>query len=282
MLKKMNDCLEYIEQHLDADIDMEVMARMTFTSKFHFQKMFHVLTGCTCAEYIRKRRLTRAAQELCQNGIRVIDVALKYGYESPESFSKAFRKVHGVTPSSVKTGSQLLKAFPQLSFQITLRGEYEMDYRIVEKGAWKAAGIGKTVTTVNGQNLQEVPDFWREMDQRGITYSILEDTGAEHLLGVCSAFDSSKEEFTYLIGAETDKEVRNLQHVHIPACHWAVFKAVGPVPHAVVDVWKRIYAEWFPSTGYEHAGYPEFELYTKGDLSAEDYVCEIWIPIQKK
>ena len=134
-LQRMLNSIEYIENNLDNPLLIEDIADVAYMSKFHFQRMFSMLTGYTVGEYIRNRRITVAAQELVNSKSKVIDVAMKYGYESPESFTKAFRKIHGISPSAAKKNSQSLKAYPKLSFQIQLKGDVEMDYKIVEKEA---------------------------------------------------------------------------------------------------------------------------------------------------
>ncbi|MGF2614837.1 AraC family transcriptional regulator [Rossellomorea vietnamensis] len=282
MLQRMNQCIDYIEKHLHDIIEMEELARITYSSKFHFQRMFSMLTGFTVAEYIRKRRLTLAAQELSNSGAKVIDVALRYGYETPESFSKAFRKAHGVSPSNVRNQGVSLKAFPRISFQIQLKGEKEMNYRIVEKDSFNVTGVGKRMSTANGENHKEIPKFWDEVNRNGKANEIVEAADAKEILGFCMEFDHAKEEFTYFIGAGTVKEQDKFEAKRIPAATYAVFESVGAMPHAIQNVWERVFSEWFPSTGYEHAGGPEFELYPPGDVNSEEYRCEVWIPIKKK
>ena len=202
MLHRMNDCIQYIEDNLEGEIEMEELARLSLNSKFHFQRLFSLVTGFTVAEYIRRRRLTLAAQELNHANVKVIDVAFRYGYETPESFSKAFRKAHGVSPSHVRESGTPLKAFPRISFQIQLKGEVEMNYRIVEKEAFQVIGKGKRVSTHNGQNLKEIPTFWDEVNTSGLDSEICEAAGHDEMLGICMEFDDPNEEFTYFIGSE--------------------------------------------------------------------------------
>ncbi|MFE8702689.1 GyrI-like domain-containing protein [Cytobacillus sp. FJAT-54145] len=284
MLQRLNDCLDYIEEHLEDEIDLDVLSSMAYVSRFHFQKMFHMLTGYTFAEYIRRRRLTLAVQELTSPNRKVIDIAIKYGYETPESFSKAFRKVHGISPSQVRDSSQVLKAFPRISFQISIKGEREMNYRFVDKENVEIVGKGIRVSTVNNENLKKIPLFWEEVNSQGIPEHLCELTGGMNVLGVCMDYDHEKEEFTYFIGVENPKSVSidGYDKKSISASTWAVFESVGAMPHAIQAVWKRIYSEWFPSTGYQHAGGPEFELYLPGDITSEDYISEIWVPVKKQ
>ncbi|BCB02679.1 AraC family transcriptional regulator [Bacillus sp. KH172YL63] len=283
MLNRMNDCIQYIEDNLEGDIRMEELARLSLSSKFHFQRLFSLVTGCTVAEYIRKRRLTRAAQDLLNTDAKVIDVAFTYGYETPESFSKAFRRAHGVSPSQVRAPGTSLKAFPRISFQIQLKGEVEMNYKIVDKEAFQVIGKGKRVSTRDGENLTDIPAFWGEVNSSGLDRKICEAAGTEEMLGICMEFDHPNEAFTYFIGAgKKGSGDPSLVVKEIPAATWAVFESVGPMPNAIQAVWKRIFSEWFPSTGYEHAGGPEFELYPPGNPNSKDYRCEVWVPIVKK
>lgn len=282
--KRMADALEYMEHHMEEPFDAAKISKAAYSSPFHFQRMFHMLTGVTAAEYVRKRKLTLAAQELAVSGAKVLDIALKYGYDTPESFSKAFRKVHGIPPSAVRETGASLKAFPRISFQLSLKGDQEMDYRIVEKEAFQVVGKLHSVSTRDGENLRRIPQFWLDCNKDG-TYDRLCGLRTENeVLGLCLDIRQEEERFNYMIavngsdkGTNDDFTVRE-----IPASTWAVFHSVGPMPGAIQKVWSRIYQEWFPATGYEHAGTADMEVYPDGDPQAADYYCEVWIPIVKK
>ncbi|RTQ95043.1 AraC family transcriptional regulator [Lysinibacillus telephonicus] len=284
-LQRMLDSLEYIERNLDNNLLIEDIAYIACMSKFHFQRMFNMLTGYTVSEYIRNRRITVAAQELINSNSKVIDVAFKYGYESPESFTKAFRKIQGISPSEAKKNSQFLKAYPKLSFQIQLKGDVEMDYKIVEKSAFNVVGKSIRTTTIGGENNRRIDAFWVESNQNGLVSELAKNCGPLGLIGVCMDYDKQHENLTYLIGVE-----KNIEHIpsnweerQIPSATWAVFPVHGAMPDAMPKVWDRIFSEWFPSTGYEHAGGPEIEVYpSNADPSSEDYYSEIWIPINKR
>jgi len=159
-----------------------------------------------------------------------------------------------------------------------------MDYRLVEKDAFEIVGKGIQVSTVNGENQRAIPAFWDESNRNGFSDELAKNCGPLGLLGVCMQFDPVNQEFTYFIAAEktgddvpSDWEVRE-----IPAASWAVFESVGPMPHAIQNVWERIYSEWFPQSGYEHADAPEMEVYLEGDIDSENYRCEVWIPVMNK
>ncbi|OKP73742.1 AraC family transcriptional regulator [Paenibacillus helianthi] len=283
-LIRMKNALDYMESKMTEPMRIEDVARVAHVSPFHFQRMFSMLTGVTVADYIRKRRLTLAAQELAISKIRVLDVALKYGYDSPEAFAKAFRKAHGLTPSAAREPGVQLKAFPRLSFHLSLKGDQEMEYKIVEKAAFTVIGKSMEVTTRDGENFRRIPEFWNECNADGTSDKLIQLGTDPNWLGICMGMDMEKELLSYWIAVEGTPETNpeGYETAVVPAASWAVFTSVGPMPHAIQQVWQRIFQEWFPGTGYEHTGGPEFELYPPGDPSAEDYVCEVWIPVMKK
>jgi AraC family transcriptional regulator len=284
-LIRMRDALDLIESRMEEPIEMNELARAACSSPFHFQRMFHMLTGTTVAEYIRKRRLTLAAQELASSSAKVIDVALKYGYETPEAFAKAFRRVHGIPPSAARSPGTALKAFPRLSFHLSLKGDKDMEYRIVEKGPFGIIGKSIEVPCKDGENKKRIPLFWQEVDQDGTIGRLFDAGSGKELLGVCADFCHEQSTLTYWVALEGDAQAaaaHGFESRTIPAATWAVFPSVGPMPDAIQKVWGRIYQEWFPGTGYEHAGGPELEVYFEGDSASEDYKCEVWIPVVRK
>ncbi|GGM33481.1 AraC family transcriptional regulator [Paraliobacillus quinghaiensis] len=286
-LERLGESMHYIEEHLDRKIEAEELASICCMSKFHFLRMFQMVTDMTLTSYIRNRRLTIAARELLHPNVKVIDIALKFGYETPESFAKAFRKMHGISPSEVKKtqNPNRITAFPPLTFQITVKGEGKMNYQIVEKPAFNVMGTGLKVSTRDGDNFKEVPAFWKEVNN-GKVGQLLEDLKSDTgVFGICMEFAPEQEEFTYFVAVEKGEHVVPDGFVvkEIPASTWAVFHVVGAMPDAIQHTIKRIYAEWFPGTGYQHAGTAELEVYPpqRGKHSQEDYQTEIWIPIIK-
>jgi AraC family transcriptional regulator len=290
---RMNAALDYIEANLAGEIDYAEAAKIACCSLFHFQRMFMVILGNTPAEYVRKRRLTLAARELTSTDAKVIDVALKYGYDSPDSFTRAFRSVHGITPQAAREPGVKLAAFPRVSFNIILKGGIDMDYKIIDKPAFDVVGKAKRISLVNGENFRAVPQFWDEFIQAKHYDVLMKLTGGKagpvtgaDSLGVCyfSGDEKNMQEFSYGIGVEKpDKTVpAGFDVIHIPAATWAIFESVGPMPKAIQDVTVKIFQEWFPSTGYEHDSKPELEVYLPGDPNKPDYHCQVWMPIVKK
>ncbi len=184
-LDRMSRALDYIEDSITEKLDMAEAARIAWSSPFHFQRTFHVITGMTVAEYARRRRLILAAQELAR-GEKVLDVALKYGYETPESFAKAFRKAHGISPSGAHVLGARLKAFPRISFHISIMGEKDMDYKIIHRDAFNVVGAGRRITMGDGDNFRQVPLFWEEKKADGTFERICSMVGKMGVMGVCT------------------------------------------------------------------------------------------------
>lgn len=281
-LDRMNRALDYIERHLEDGVTGEEAAGAAWSSAYHFHRLFHMVTGLTVTEYIRRRRLTLAARELASTPARVVDVALKCGYDSPESFARAFRRMHGISPSEARNPGIPLKAFPRMEFQFFLKGVHAMDYRIVEREAFHVIGKVLHTTTRDGGNFREIPAFWSAGFADGWIRRLESLTG-RMAMGVVLPMEPGREELSYMIAVEAGPEMAGDEWTGytVPAASWAVFTSVGPLPGAIHDVIRRIFQEWFPSTNYEHTHGPELEVYLEGDTSSPDYRCEVWIPIEK-
>ncbi len=279
-LQRMNQVLDYIEQHLEDEIDYDRIARISLCPSGLFQRMFSILMNMPLSEYIRRRRLSSAALDLQRGESNILTIAIQYGYDSPDAFTYAFKRLHGVTPSQAKNQGIQLKLIPRLSFQMELKGVMEMNYKIIQKDAFVV--IGKKIQTNQEENkkVHTIPNFWTKLNQDGTTQKLCQVGGNKPLLGVCynGKPDGS---FTYLIGVE-GKPSAAFESLIIPASTWAVFETHGPMPDAIFLVWKDIFQQFFPTTGYQHAGTPDFELYPTGDVDAADYRAEVWIPIVAK
>lgn len=288
VIKYLNNAIEYIEDNLDSTIEIDEIAKAAFTSRYHFQRMFYALTGFTLTEYIRNRRLTLAGEELSSKNSKITEVAFKYGYTSPDAFTKAFQRLHGVTPSKITKGNVKLKAFPKLLFQISIKGECEINYRIIEKDKFKAFGVDVLTTSVDDALYKEIPEFCDKIWGNGTHLKINEFLGYPkmHMLhGIHYDFkeDGSRR---YMIGWEVPETgvPKEYKILDIPACTWVVFEDKGVMPQNLVvqDVWKRIYSEWFPSSGFEQVQGPCIEKYYWDDDQYDKYKCEVWIPIKRK
>jgi AraC family transcriptional regulator len=288
LLEKMNDALQYIEEHLTETIDFKEVARLAVCSEYHFKRMFSFLAGMTLSEYIRRRRLTLAAVELTHSAIKVIDVAIKYGYDSPDAFTRAFQSLHGLTPTEARNKGRALKAYPRLTFQLTIQGGNEMNYRIEEKTAFRIIGLQKRVPIVfNGVN-PEIAAMWHSLTPDRIAQ--LKSLSNVEPLGLLSASTNFSEgrmqeqgELDHYIGVATKKDCpAGLSQLEVSALTWGVFEAIGPFPDTLQEVWGRIYSEWFPSSGYEIAEGPEILWNEQKELTSPNYRSEIWVPIVRK
>lgn len=281
-IKNVNAALSYIEQHLDKPIIMDEVAKRAHFSGFHFQRMFYIITSMTLGEYIRKRRLTLAVHDLVNQNQRVIDVALKYQYESPEAFSKAFKKFHGILPSKAKTTPHSFCAILPITIEVTMKGAEIMEYRIESKQAMTFRGVTKSFTSENDQNLKELPKFWEEIWETQEGKILVDNESDLGVVGICYGANDQSMRFNYMIGIENCESAKKLPNdLTVEATDWAIFPSRGPLPGAIQAVWKRIYSEFFPGTNYKHTGGPELEVYSEGDTTSADYYCEVWIPVVK-
>lgn len=283
-IKRLNQALRYIEGHLTERLDPRVIASEANTSSFHFQKTFHILADITLAEYIRSRRLTLAAKEIV-DGAGILDTALKYGYETQASFSRAFKRLHGFAPGMARDPGVVIKAYPPLSFQLSVRGESPMEYEIRAMGEFTLAGRLGEFSAKDGQNYRDIPLFWKELEDSGEIGRMSERADRTGLfrgaiIGACLGFSAEMEEFKYLLGIEPEAEtdLEGLKMITIPALTWAVFTGRGNTTEAHQRTWKAIYGEWFPATDYIHDEGPELEF---GLSQSDGDRFEIWIPVKK-
>lgn len=281
-LDKMNSALDYIEASLTEKISYDRIARLACCSKYHFQRMFPFITGVSLSEYIRRRRLTLAAYELQATDIKVVDIALKYGYDSPEAFSRAFKNLHGTIPSSVRDAGVFLKAYPRMTFQISIKGDYEMKYRIEQREAFKVFGVSTQISTDRTKAFEQVPRFCKKCDEDGITDELNELLGRFHDSYTVSAlYDYTETSFRYMLCNYLPKGLavpQKFETLTVPPSTWAVFD----VPECKMqEMWVRIWTEWFPSSGYEMDKGAQFEMYY-GLARHDNAFGEIWIPVKTK
>ncbi len=280
-LNRMNQVLAYIEDHLEGTIDYEDISQISLCPGSLFQRMFSNFTNISLSEYIRKRKLSQAAMALVEEDVSVIDIAMRYGYNSPDAFSYAFKRMHGISPSQAKKNGESLVHYPKLSFIIQMKGDIEMKYKIIEKEAFTV--VGKSLRTTQEENMKEgsISQFWGRSYDNGVVRSLCALEPNKPLLGMCYN-DEADGHFSYLIGVESNKSIDTFDTLKISKAKWAVFESIGPLPGAIQNVWKDIFQNFLPSSPYDHAPMPDFELYPDSNLQSEDYFCEVWIPIIAK
>lgn len=280
--------LDYTEAHLTDEVDYGAAAKAACSSSFHFQRMFAMLCGFTLGDYIRMRRLALAAEDLTGTDAKVIDVALKYGYDTPESFSRAFARFHGVTPTQARRGGQV-KSFSRLSVKLTLSGGNTMDYRIEKKGAFKLVCRKIRVNKPQGDTATaDISAFWNKCSADGTMDKLRKYARFDSLhgvLGVCFSGEMADSAFPYAIGAEWNGaplDGEGLEIAEIPAHTYAVFTSKGPMPGAFKETYRKICTEFFPQSGYEYGSGVELEVYPSADTQDPNYTCEIWIAVKDK
>lgn len=285
----IQQAIEYVEDHIMETVDYEEAAKRAYASSFHFQRIFSIVCGFTLGEYIRWRRLSMAGKELLCSDEKIIDLALKYGYDTPEGFSRAFTRFHGIAPSQVKTNSAVLKSFSRLSVKLILSGGTMMDYRIETKQAFKMVMKKKGISAKQELTPVEISGFWQQCNTDGTILALcsymLEDSMLDGVLGVCFGKEAAQEQYPYAIGVMYNgAEVREKEFAveEIPAHTYAVFPCVGSMPEAFTKLYQQISSEFFPVSEYQPCGGPDFEVYPSEDISSPDYYCEIWVAVEKK
>ncbi|GMQ62076.1 AraC family transcriptional regulator [Vallitalea maricola] len=279
-IERLNKAINYIEEHIVEEINYEKVAKVACCTTYHFQRMFAYMANVPLSEYIRRRRMSLAAVELQDSEKKIIDVALKYGYTSPTAFNRAFQNIHGVAPSLVKEGGIVLRAYPPISFKITIKGADEMNYRIEKKEAFRIIGVAQPLHKEIEKNFEIVPQMWQKAAIDGTIPKLaaMMDGQPSGLLGVSACND--EEEWKYFIAVASTRPINDtLEEYIVPASTWAVFSG-GGTNQSIQELEQRIVTEWLPTSGYEYANAPDIEVYLNADSQNAKY--EVWIPVEKK
>lgn len=281
-LKNLSDAIAYIEKHLDKEISYEEAARIACCSTYYFQRMFSYVAGIPLSEYIRRRRMSQAAFELQRTDVKVLEVALKYGYTSPTSFNRAFQSVHGIAPAAAKNMRTTLNAYPPIQFSVKISGGSAMSYHITEKDPMRFVGIRTRLTEDMEENHKIVPVFWEHTFQKTLFTDICLQSGEDpkRIFGI-SVYEDPDNIFYYIAAASDMETPARMHDLLIPAATWVVFENDGVLKENVQDVFRRFYTEWLLFSGYEYAGLPDIEVYPVIPGRPECGHCEVWIAIKK-
>lgn len=281
-IKALGRAIDYIEENITEELNASDIATKVHISAFYFQKGFSMLCGYTVGEYIRMRRLSLAGSELLSSNIRVIDLAFKYGYDSPDSFTKAFIRFHGSTPTEVRKNGAAVKSFAPLRIKYSLDGGTVMEYRIEEKQAFKVMGISRMFSYESANS--DIPAFWDEEHVRAKEKKVL------GMYGICYDEEMAGNQFKYMIADDLKEEAarkNGLEIYEIPAHKWAIFPCRGAMPVPLQELNKRIFSEWLPQNKYEIAAGYNIEHYSdpanyENGMQDSEYYTELWIPVREK
>ena len=283
MLANLNQAMDYIEEHLTEEVSFDELAKKTGISVYHFKRTFSFIAGMSLAEYIKKRRLAEANLALLA-GEKVTDVAFKYGYQSIEGFSRAFRDWSGQAPSEVMK-TQIQKAFPKFSFYIDIKGGQSMDVKLIEKPAFQIVGVSQKVPLqYQGENQAIMELAQRITPQQRAEMHTFDDIYPHQVVNASFDFQEGRTteggEMTHMIGFATLQEntYEDLEQLSVPAHTWAVFPNEGPFPQTLQETWARIFSEWLPSSGYQVVAAPEIS-FTQYQGPAEAKYSEIWLAV---
>lgn len=281
-LERMNAAVQYLEEHMLEAVDYEKLGRIAGCSAYHFQRMFTYIAGVTLTEYIRRRKMTMAAVELQGSSHKIIDIAMKYGYESPTAFNRAFQAIHGVAPSTVKSESVPLRSFTPIQFKMVVKGVESMNYRIESKEAFRIVGLSASLSHVLEENFEVVPSLWQKASQSGVFQKLetMMNTPIKGILGVSTC--NLQDHWQYFISVASDMPIESdnqeFSEYIVPASTWAIFTGWGT--KTIQELESRIITEWLPTSGYEYANAPDVEVYF--DPNPETGKYEVWIPVIKK
>lgn len=291
--ESLRKSIAFIENHLLDDITAEDVAREVNISSFYLQKGFKLMTNYSISEYIKNRRLYLAALELITEPNKVIDLAYKYRYETPESFSKAFNRFHGISPSRIRGNTRSIKPFLPLKITISIQGGNDMDYIVEKMSRFKVVGFEKIFSFEAGY--KEIPKFWDEVSEKylsrlittgnpqtDIEKAILDNNVG--MFGVCVDDIGKNGEFRYLIAGiyKGGAVPEGMVTYDLPDMEWAKFRCVGPMPGALQSVNTKIFKEWLPNNGeYKIAMGCNIEYYSEGNPTSADYESAIWVPVER-
>lgn len=289
-LTSVQRTINYIEEHMQDHLTLERLADVACFSPFHFHRVFQAMVGESVMEYVRKRRLTSAAERLFYSEEKVIDIALDLGYHYHESFNRAFKKWYGVSPKQYRNLDQISGPLRGKAYLHPIRiGGRTMEPKHVTKPAFRLIGYELKTTSEDGQNIQDIPQFWQQYLDKNLGSTIPNPLKPKEEIGVCTDFCPETSTFSYVIGMEVTDETQTpegLVSKQFSESAYAIFTTPKAdedcFPSTIQSTWQYIFTEWFPQSEYEHSGAAEFELYDERCHGPNDNQMDIYIPIKKR
>lgn len=277
-IDSLEKAFNFIESNLNEKMELSSIAKEAGYSLYHFQRIFKSVVGESIKDYIRKRRITEAARELVYTNVPIIEIGMKYGYESREAFSRAFERVYGRNPSEIRNKRLLYLirepiTFDYMMYEYKLRKEGLSPFYIKLPERFV---VGKKIKVkADGSNLKNIPLFWRSWNNERQWKRIEKPKYRNECIGIC--IFSEEDFFEYMIGYE----VYDIEHIpegmevyRLEPSTYAVFKTIGPIVESVQKTWDYIYSVWLNEAEYEHAGTHDIEYYytNQGKDAADLYV----------
>ena len=280
----LQKAINFMENNLLKEINYEDVADHVHWSNYHFHRIFSIVVGMSANEYIRNRRLSIAGEEVIITDRKIIDIALDYGYKTPESFTKAFVRFHGISPNLSRKSGGNLKMFKPLQIKITVEGGIKMNYRIEKKEPFQLVAKTKLFDNeiIGQEDNHDIPDFWKSCSKDNLLDELSKYSDSHDTYGVCGPMNKESNSFKYGIARKyTSGEINeDLEMWMVRPTLWAVFKCIGDTPDCIGDTWNKIFKEFLPGSDYIVIDDTDFELYPANP--EPNVFCEIWIPIGKK
>jgi len=287
LLTQLNNAVVYIEENICNELALCNISSVTSYSQYHFGRLFYYIADISISEYVRKRKLSLAAMEIQNGNEKVIDIAVKYGYDSADSFTRAFVKQHGVTPTAARREGTELKFFPPMTFQIKIEGVQGMNWRIEQRDTFKV--VGEMRRFLNEES-DKISGFWDEKFADGSLERLMKQVGRRDLIGVCGHIDDKAGDFMYMIALTADENTNTegFTVISTPASTWAVFSSddfdVNPYGREIPKLFESVYKEWLPTSEYEKVEGVEGEIYDMeiyGVTESGKFYEEVWISVKK-
>lgn len=291
-IEMLQKAIDYVEEHLLEEIHFDEVAEQFNLSPYEFHRAFRFMSGMTLNTYIRNRRLSMAGQELAETDKKVIDVAMKYGFESQDGFTKAFTRFHGAAPKYARTAGTQLVMFPRLVIKVSLEGGKKIDYRIERRGRQRFFAVVRAFPTeiIEEEGNHEISDFWEECYARNLIEPMkaLQCKEEGRIYGLCAPLKEHEMYFEYGIGVLLNNETacvdeallktKEYRYWETEPCTYVVFRCMGENGDCIGETWERFYQEFLPQSGYESCIESDYEVYFED--KKDGVFCELWIPVK--
>lgn len=267
----MNNLIKEVEKNLTSEIDYAKFARILGTSEYTMERIFVFLTKNTLKEYVRKRRLSRAGEDLRLTQESITDIAFKYQYSSLASFTNAFKKMHGVAPNKVRKDKKIaLKSYPVLRIKQEIGDVEELEYRVIKMPSQEF--YGKCTKVIDVEDKKAIANLWEECKADGTLDKIQETNGGVYYgASAYLGLHDMRSMHYYIMGKKNQKGFKQLT---IPAANWALFKIKSIEQVDILKLIDLIYLNWLPSSPYKIIKpYPNIEIYYDG-------YCEYGIAVE--